>query len=111
MKYLNLYHLWFLFIYCLAGKEIHEKGGRKFAMLTLPPLACMPGNRAGIIYNEELGIISILHNHKLYNKLKEIDTQLEGFMYAIFDIYNTIGDRMTNPSKYGTCDSRYFFTS
>ncbi|GKD48410.1 hypothetical protein Tco_1277386 [Tanacetum coccineum] len=50
---------------------------------------------------QELGIIVSLHNHKLSKKLQELENQLEGFMYAKFDPFTEISQRITNPSKYG----------
>ncbi|GKD37169.1 GDSL esterase/lipase 1-like protein [Tanacetum coccineum] len=84
-------------------KGIYGKGGRKFGIVTIPPLACWPSIRAGRPGNtcsEELGIIIRLHNQKLSKKLQELKNQLEGFMYAKFDLSTEISKRMTNPSKY-----------
>ncbi|GKC24914.1 lipase, GDSL, partial [Tanacetum coccineum] len=79
-------------------------GGKKFGILTVPPLACLPSIRAGRsdnTCNEELDIISSLHNQKLSIKLQELEKQLEGFKYAKFDLSTAVSNRMNNPSKYG----------
>ncbi|KAJ0595073.1 putative GDSL lipase/esterase, SGNH hydrolase superfamily, GDSL esterase/lipase GLIP1-5/GLL25 [Helianthus annuus] len=92
----------FLFFFFL--KEIYEKGGRKFGVLTVPPLACLPNiraGRAGYTCNQELDVITSLHNQKLSKKLEELETQLEGFIYSKFDIYTEVNNRMKNPSRYG----------
>ncbi|KAK9056538.1 hypothetical protein SSX86_023900 [Deinandra increscens subsp. villosa] len=85
-------------------KRIHKKGGRKFGVLNIPPLACLPNIRAGRpgnTCNQELDIIASLHNDQLSNRLEELEKQLEGFMYAKFDINSELSKRMKNPSRYG----------
>nr|GEW52053.1 lipase, GDSL [Tanacetum cinerariifolium] len=88
-------------------KELHKRGGRKFAkfgVVTVPLLACWPSvraGRAGNTCNEELDVISSLHNQKLSEKLQELENQLNGFMYSKFDLANEVSKRMMNPSKYG----------
>ncbi|KAI3512472.1 hypothetical protein L1887_19788 [Cichorium endivia] len=87
-----------------AFKGIHEKGGRKFGIVTVPPLGCWPSVRAGRpgnTCNEESDVIVNLHNQKLSQKLEELENQLEGFMYAKYDLNAAIRKRMKNPSKYG----------
>ncbi|KAM0001193.1 putative GDSL lipase/esterase, SGNH hydrolase superfamily, GDSL esterase/lipase GLIP1-5/GLL25 [Helianthus debilis subsp. tardiflorus] len=85
-------------------KGIYEKGGRKFGVLTVPPLACLPNiraGRAGYTCNQELDVITSLHNQKLSKKLEELEKQLDGFIYSKFDIYTEVNNRMKNPSRYG----------
>ncbi|KAK1436935.1 hypothetical protein QVD17_02719 [Tagetes erecta] len=85
-------------------KGIYEQGGRKFGVLTVPPLACLPNIRArrpGNTCNQELDVIANLHNQQLSKKLKELEKQLKGFKYANFDLNTEVRRRMKNPSKYG----------
>ncbi|KAK9056541.1 hypothetical protein SSX86_023903 [Deinandra increscens subsp. villosa] len=86
-------------------KGIHEKGGRKIGITNLAPLACWPsvreGRQPGNTCNEELDIISSLHNQELLKKLQELEKQLDGFMYAVFDLNTEVSNQMKNPSKYG----------
>ncbi|PWA80521.1 Lipase, GDSL [Artemisia annua] len=85
-------------------KGIYKMGGRKFGILNVPPLACLPSIRAGRsdnTCNKELDIISSLHNQKLSKKLQELEKHLEGFKYAKFDFSTAVSNRMNNPSKYG----------
>ncbi|PWA14360.1 Lipase, GDSL [Artemisia annua] len=89
-----------------GGKRpgIYKMGGRKFGILNVPPLACLPSIRAGRsdnTCNKELDIISSLHNQKLSKKLQELEKHLEGFKYAKFDFSTAVSNRMNNPSKYG----------
>lgn len=92
----------------MTEKGIYEKGGKKIGIINLPLIGCMTGTRAQQeenTCNEELNIISNLHNQQLSNKLQELETQLEGFMYSIFDLNTASNNRMNNPSEYGNCDS------
>ncbi|XP_023734633.1 GDSL lipase [Lactuca sativa] len=85
-------------------KGIHERGGRKIGIVTVPPIGCWPSVRAGRPDNtcsEEIDIIVSLHNQELSQKLQELENQLEGFMYAKYDLNTAIRKRMKNPSKYG----------
>lgn len=68
-------------------------------------MACYPSTRAGranYTCNEELEIITNLHNQKLSDKLQELENQLEGFMYSKFDFNSEVKKRIKNPSEYGT---------
>nr|KAJ0203092.1 hypothetical protein LSAT_V11C500291580 [Lactuca sativa] len=85
-------------------KEIHAKGGRKIGIGTVPAIGCWPNTRAerpDNTCNEELNIIASQHNHALLHKLQDLGQQLEGFMFANYDISTAINKRMKNPSKYG----------
>ncbi|KAJ0794443.1 putative GDSL lipase/esterase, SGNH hydrolase superfamily, GDSL esterase/lipase GLIP1-5/GLL25 [Helianthus annuus] len=85
-------------------KGIHEKGGRKIGITTVAPLACWPSVRAerpGNTCNEELDVITSLHNQQLSKKLVELEEELEGFKYTLFDLNTEVSNRMKNPSKYG----------
>lgn len=94
-----------------AFKEIHEKGGRKIGIGTVPPLGCLPAVRVdmpGNTCNEELNIIATLHNQALSNELQELSQELKGFMFAKYDILTAISKRIKNPSKYGAPEFHCF---
>lgn len=85
-------------------KGIYEKGGRKFGILTAPLIGCWPGIRMrqpGNTCNTEIDELTRLHNQALAKRLEHLEKQLEGFMYAKFDISIAISNRMKSPSKYG----------
>ncbi|CAI9280893.1 unnamed protein product [Lactuca saligna] len=85
-------------------KGIHEKGGRKYGFVTAPLIGCWPGIRMrqpGNTCSVETDDITRLHNQQLSRKLKNLEKELEGFMYTKFDISTSINNRMKNPSKYG----------
>ncbi|KAJ7942463.1 GDSL esterase/lipase [Quillaja saponaria] len=87
-------------------KEIYKKWGRKFGVRTLGPLGCFPvwkvlvtGGLGGCF--EEGTELAKLHNGALFNILRELESQLEGFKYAITDFLPAITDLINMPSKYG----------
>nr|GEZ67190.1 lipase, GDSL [Tanacetum cinerariifolium] len=85
-------------------KEIYEKGGRKFEVVTAPLIGCWLGMRVrqpGNTCNTENNELTRLYNQALAKRLEHLEKQLEGFMYAKFDLSTAISNRMKNPSKYG----------
>ncbi|KAK4773977.1 hypothetical protein SAY87_028996 [Trapa incisa] len=91
-----------------AIKRIHKKGGRKFGLLKMPPLGCLPLTRAMAVSNsaggclEEIDGIVKLHNQVALPKaLKKLEKKLDGFKYSVFDFYTSTVELINNPSKYG----------
>ncbi|KAI5559513.1 hypothetical protein BDE02_17G116100 [Populus trichocarpa] len=89
-------------------QEIYKIGGRRFGLSTLIALGCLPSLRAA--KQEKTGVsgcldeatmFAKLHNRALPKALKELEGQLEGFRYSIFDAYVAGRERINNPSKYG----------
>ncbi|KAK2353362.1 GDSL esterase/lipase [Trifolium repens] len=87
-------------------KEIHKSGARKFAILNLPPLGCLPGTR--IIQSqgkssclEELSSLASIHNQALYVKLLELEKQLRGFKFFLYDLNSDLTQMINHPLKYG----------
>ncbi|XP_019258457.1 PREDICTED: GDSL esterase/lipase 4-like [Nicotiana attenuata] len=90
------------------GLEVYRRGGRKFAIFTLVPLGCFPSARAFVLQQnktddcfEELNELLKLHNLILPKMLKQLQKELKGFMYTLFDLYKVVDQRVNNPSKYG----------
>nr|GEW52055.1 lipase, GDSL [Tanacetum cinerariifolium] len=75
--------------------------GEMLTYLERVSLPSIRAGRSGNTCNEELDILSSLHNQKLSKKLQELEKQLEGFKYAKFDLSTAVSNRMNNPSKYG----------
>ena len=78
--------------------------------LGLPPLGCIPSERAlkqGACMEEILTLVK-LHNKVLSEVLPKLESQLKGFKYAIADFYTFLSERMDNPSKYGMSLSLIF---
>ena len=88
-------------------QEIYKIGGRKFGILSLGPLGCVPAMKAikktgtGECI-EEASEQAKLHNKAMSKVLHKLQNKLEGFKYSMFDVYTTFEERMDNPSKYGT---------
>ncbi|WCJ39329.1 GDSL lipase [Euphorbia peplus] len=87
-------------------KEIYEMGGRKFAFQNVGPMGCLPAMRTN--YNltnddclEQLMELPRLHNKLLLGTIKELEIELQGFKYSVFDYYTSLYDIIQNPSKYG----------
>ncbi|KAK6914635.1 GDSL lipase/esterase [Dillenia turbinata] len=86
-------------------KEIHGMGGRKFGFQNAGPLGCVPSMLAKNVNSsggciDEASSLARLHNRELSVVLKKLKTKLPGFRYSIFDYYNSILERVNNPSKH-----------
>uniref|UniRef100_A0A5B6Z2C5 Putative GDSL esterase/lipase 1-like n=1 Tax=Davidia involucrata TaxID=16924 RepID=A0A5B6Z2C5_DAVIN len=87
-------------------REIYRIGGRKIAFQNAGPLGCIPGAKA---MDPSVGggcaelplALARRHNRLLSNALKKLEAELPGFKFSIFDYYNSLYDRISNPSKYG----------
>ncbi|KAL3723526.1 hypothetical protein ACJRO7_035671 [Eucalyptus globulus] len=84
-------------------KGIYEVGGRKFAMIGIGQLGCVPimrpaenGSCSG-----EANKLAQLHNVALTSILAKLEAQLQGFEYSYFDYYTSGSERIQYPSKYG----------
>ncbi|XP_009787970.1 GDSL esterase/lipase 1-like [Nicotiana tabacum] len=94
-------------------KEVYKRGGRKFAIFTSVPLGCFPSARAFVLQQnktddcfEELNVLLKLHNSILPTRLKQLQKELKGFTYTLFDLYKVVDQRINNPSKYGFEESK-----
>lgn len=98
----------------LTFQEIYEKGGRKFGILNLPPLGCLPAVKAIIPPNrdgcvEEITQVVKLHNEALSEALHSLHTHLQDFKYSYIDFYTSINQRIKSPSKYGNVYNRSLY--
>ncbi|RDX84131.1 GDSL esterase/lipase 5 [Mucuna pruriens] len=87
-------------------KEIYKRGARKFVFMTLPPLGCLPGTR--IIQSEgngkclqELSALASLHNRVLSVVLLQLEKQLKGFKFALYDFSADLTQMINHPFQYG----------
>lgn len=83
------------------------KGARKFGVLSLGPLGCLPALRAvnpganeGGCFEEASGL-ALAHNNALKSVLAGLQLALQGFNYSNSNLYNWLDDRMKNPSLHG----------
>ncbi|XP_010273653.1 PREDICTED: GDSL esterase/lipase 5-like [Nelumbo nucifera] len=87
-------------------QEIYKIGGRKFGLIRMSPLGCVPGVRItkpenkGACLQEALTLAE-LHNKALSELLRKLEIQLPEFKYSNYDFYTFIDQRMKYPSKYG----------
>ncbi|XP_030466631.2 GDSL esterase/lipase 5-like [Syzygium oleosum] len=83
---------------------IYKVGGRKFAMIGIGKIGCVPGlrllTRNGAC-SDEANKLAKLHNVALAAILAKLETQLQGFEYSYFDYYTSGSERIQYPSKYG----------
>ncbi|XVF27130.1 hypothetical protein REPUB_Repub14bG0080000 [Reevesia pubescens] len=87
-------------------KEIYKKGGRKFGLLNLGSLGCVPGLKVLVPGNtgacfEEVTELAKLHNAALSKALQELEIKLVDFKYAKHDLNISFSERQNNPEKYG----------
>ncbi|KAE8722709.1 GDSL esterase/lipase 5 [Hibiscus syriacus] len=87
----------------VALKEIYKKGGRKFGFPNLIQLGCLPYMKAKSegSCNHEATAIAELHNALLPKTLDKLKEELQGFKYALYNIYQSFSQRLNDPSKYG----------
>jgi len=92
---------------CFNFQEIHKRGAKKIVILNLPPLGCLPGTR--IIQShgkgsclEELSSLASIHNQALYEVLLELEKQLRGFKFSLYDFNSDLSQMINHPLKYGT---------
>ncbi|PIN09548.1 hypothetical protein CDL12_17869 [Handroanthus impetiginosus] len=88
----------------IVVKAIHKRGGRKFVFLNLGELGCLPGLRilkpetkcGGCL--EEASYLAKLHNEALKKLLPEMEQQLHGFKYFLYDFNSSLAQKITQPS-------------
>ena len=89
-------------------QEIYKKGGRKFGLVNLGPIGCLPTMKAIKSQQggagecmEEATEVAKLHNKALSKILQDLESKLKGFKYSFSNFYALLEERMNNPSKYG----------
>ncbi|XP_065850258.1 GDSL lipase-like [Euphorbia lathyris] len=89
--------------------DLYDKGARKFAILNLSPLGCIPTLRAmnpdvsGCF--EAASALALAHNHALKTVLVNTLHRLKSIKFSNPEYsYNWLNNRIMNPSKYGFKD-------
>nr|GMC89259.1 GDSL esterase/lipase 1-like [Ipomoea batatas] len=88
-------------------QEIYKEGGRKFVILSVGAIGCVPSARAANFQTgsseclEILQTLAKLHNEALQKMLNNLATNLPGFKYSYFDYFQSSIDIISNPSTYG----------
>ncbi|CAI9108823.1 OLC1v1008517C3 [Oldenlandia corymbosa var. corymbosa] len=96
-----------------ALQEIYHNGGRKFGILNIWPLGCLPIARAQNVASGGDGscdpranAVTVSHNSLLAATLRQLQWQLKGFQYSLFDVFSVALDAESNPTKYGFKDAK-----
>ncbi|CAJ1976071.1 unnamed protein product [Sphenostylis stenocarpa] len=80
-------------------KGIHEAGGRKFGVLNLPAVGCIPFVKALVNGSkgcvEEASAQAKLHNSVLYVELDKLKKELKGFKYSYKGTWHAVGAGLT----------------
>ncbi|XP_014521590.1 GDSL esterase/lipase 5 [Vigna radiata var. radiata] len=87
-------------------KGIYKRGARKFVLMNLPPLGCLPGTRIIDVEEngkclQELSNLASLHNRVLHVVLLQLENKLKGFKFALYDFHTDVTQMMNHPFKYG----------
>ncbi|XP_014515280.2 GDSL esterase/lipase 5-like [Vigna radiata var. radiata] len=89
-------------------KEIYNEGGRKFSIMNLPALGCapalrllVPGTTIKACVAAPASALARLHNIALSRSFQNLESQLNGFNYSIFNFYDVFLEMLKYPSKYG----------
>ncbi|AAF02864.1 Similar to anther-specific proline-rich protein APG [Arabidopsis thaliana] len=86
--------------------EIYKIGGRKFGFLNVPDLGCFPALRILQPKNDDSCLrdasrLASMHNRALTNLLFQMQRQVKGFKFSLFDMNKSLRLRMQHPSKFG----------
>lgn len=89
-------------------QEIYNEGGRKFSIMNLPALGCapalrllVPGTTIEACVAAPASALARLHNIALSRSFQNLESQLNGFNYSIFNFYDVFLEMLKYPSKYG----------
>ncbi|XP_039158498.1 GDSL lipase-like [Eucalyptus grandis] len=78
-----------------VGMGIYEVGGRKFAVMGVGQIGCVPGMRSSTrngSCSDEVNKLAKLHNTALTAILPKLESQLQGFKYSYFDFYTALSE-------------------
>ncbi|KAL5700109.1 hypothetical protein ACHQM5_025600 [Ranunculus cassubicifolius] len=91
-------------------KELYGLGARKMSIGGLPPMGCLPLERATNLFsgggcNEEYNKVARDFNRKLGGLVTNLNKQLPSFHAVLPDTYGMLLDIIKKPSKYGFEDA------
>ncbi|GLJ50124.1 hypothetical protein SUGI_1066460 [Cryptomeria japonica] len=88
-------------------QDLYNVGARKVGVTGLPPLGCLPmvrDNQRNSVESaciEEFNQIAISYNKKLKENMETLQARLPGITLGYLDIYDSLLDIITYPTKYG----------
>ncbi|KAH1120392.1 hypothetical protein J1N35_003552 [Gossypium stocksii] len=76
--------------------------------MEMMPLGCLPYIKAqnGGCCIDGITQFAKLHNSGFPKALNELKEKLDGFKYAHYNFFESVGERLNNPSKYGNGEGR-----
>ncbi|KAG2297143.1 hypothetical protein Bca52824_043812 [Brassica carinata] len=88
-------------------KRIHDTGARRFLIIGVAEIGCIPGKRAknSTLHecDEEANTWCSLYNEALVKMLQQLKQELQSSMtYSYFDNFKSLHDIISNPARYGT---------
>ncbi|KAH6796003.1 hypothetical protein C2S51_036989 [Perilla frutescens var. frutescens] len=86
--------------------SLYGLGARKISLGGLPPMGCMPLERAQNLANgngcmETYNIVAMSFNQKLYNLVRELNKEIPGLNLVFSNPYYALLQIIQKPSKYG----------
>ncbi|KAK6142444.1 hypothetical protein DH2020_022792 [Rehmannia glutinosa] len=86
--------------------DLHNLGARKISLGGLPPMGCMPLERAQNLANgndcmETYNIVAMSFNGKLYDLVMKLNKELPGLQLVFSNPYYILLQIVTKPSLYG----------
>ncbi|CAN6976411.1 unnamed protein product [Brassica oleracea var. botrytis] len=90
-------------------KTVQETGARRFLILGVAELGCMPSRREKNSTthecSKEANMLASLYNKALIKMLQQLKEELKSSMaYSYFDMFNSVHDIVSNPTHYGFSD-------
>lgn len=87
-------------------KELFQLGARKIALGGLPPMGCLPLERATNILSdgeciEEYNLVAKQFNFKLQNLIQELNHKLVGIRLVFSNPYDILYEMIQNPISFG----------
>lgn len=84
-----------------------DRGAKYFLVMNIPDLSRTPYAKDNNL-KDELHSVSVMHNTKLANALKQIQYKYPDIKIVTVDIFNTFNDLLDNPQKYNQLYNQNF---
>lgn len=101
-----------IYFLCARAQKLHGMGGRRMAVMGLPPVGCLPVQvtLASLLPSfhmfergcaTEQNIDSQAYNAKLQALTSRLQAQLHGSRLVYVDVYTPLMNMITNPAQFG----------
>lgn len=99
---MDVFYLFFIYF----KQDLHQLGARNIAILSLPPLGCLPSQRtlAGGLLRDCVPLYNQAaqeYNTLLIKEIKSLSNKFSGSKIIYVDIYNKLLDIIERPKHYG----------